>query len=429
MTLWSPGRKGKSTINDILLNDKKLEIKIMNKIKHVPYSTTDARKKIIFIQSRAVVGGPINVVRATACACKEFYETLVITGRAEKGEELAIDSLTKNGIRTIMVREIGEAINPFLDLLAMWKIYKIVKREKPSIVHTHTAKAGALGRLAAWLAGVPIIIHTFHGQHFEGYFPVMISRMLVIMERFLSKITTKIVAVSPKLSNELSYRYKIASSEKLSTIPIGIDLERFLKSYMDKGFLRNELQIDEQTIIIAIIGRLVPIKNHEMFLKEAKKVRFRSNKKLKFVVVGDGKLRDYLQLLVNKLGISNDTFFLGLRKDVEKIYADADIVVLTSKNEGLPFVLIEAMASGKPVVAAAVGGVSDVVKNGETGLLVKPSEEEIANGILKLINDDGLRVSMGQKGRKRVSTKFTEDSLVRDTLNLYKKLQSEINFG
>jgi len=326
-------------------------------------------------------------------------------------------------VKPVYVGELARSINPFKDLRALWKIYKVIKRERPLIVHTHTAKAGTLGRTAAILAGVPVRVHTFHGHVFDGYFNGLTARVFIFIERFLGRFTTKIVTVSNSVANDVTLKYNIVPKEKIRVIPLGFDLGRFFRSDENAAGLKKELGLPDDSLLVGIVGRLVPVKNHKMFLDMAKEAGAR---KTKFIIIGDGELRLELESYAKQIGMERDVIFLGWRRDLENIYAGLDVACLTSLNEGTPVSLIEAMASARPVVSTDVGGVKDIVKDGVNGRLVSSGDTAaFAKAVLDLLNDSGKRAKMGIAGRSFVKINYNKDRLIEDTKNLYEELLKE----
>ena len=339
--------------------------------------------KIVRIIARLNIGGPaINVVLLSEGLKDDGFETTLITGRVEESEgDMSYFALEK-GINPVIVNELARSISPIKDIKALCKIYRIIRKEQPDIVHTHTAKAGVVGRMAAILAGVPVKVHTFHGHVFEGYFSSLATKVFIAIERFLGRFTDKVVAVSNSVENDVSMRYNIVSKDKVAVIQLGFELEKFFEADKNKGRLRQELGLGSDVLLIGIVGRLVPVKNHKMFLDVVKKVP------AKFIIVGDGELRQELENYAAELGIRDKVVFLGWRRDLENIYVDLDVVCLTSLNEGTPVSLIEAMASARPVLATGVGGVRDIVKNNENGLLVQSNDVDGFNkALLSMLED------------------------------------------
>jgi len=385
-------------------------------------------KKVVRIIARLNIGGPaINTVLLSAGLDKFGFKTCLVAGTVGVNEGDMEYFAREHCVKPVIVNDLTREINVLKDLKALWKVYRIIRREKPDIVHTHTAKAGTLGRLAAILAGVPVKVHTFHGHIFDGYFSGLATKVFIAIERFLGRFTDKVVVVSNSVENDVSVRYNIISKGKVAVIKLGFELEKFFEADKNEGRLRQELGIGSDVLLIGIVGRLVPIKNHKMFFDTIKLLyakRYTLN--AKFIIVGDGELRHELENYAGGLGIKDKVVFLGWRRDLENIYADLDIVCLTSLNEGTPVSLIEAMASGKSVVATDVGGVRDIVKNNENGLLVQSNDVDGFNkALLNMLEDREKRLEMGRYGRKFVNENFRKERLIKDTENLYNSLLKE----
>ena len=387
------------------------------------------RIKVLRIITRQNIGGPaFQTILLTSHLDHNRFESILVKG-SEGKDEGDMDELAKSKkIELIYVKELSREISLRKDLIAFWKLYRIIRREKPDIVHTHTAKAGTLGRFAARLAGVPIVVHTFHGNIFEGYFSSLKSKLFLNIERLLASLSSKVIAISHSQKQAL-LKYKICNPGRISCIPLGLELEPFLNSEKKKGIFRKELNLDEGIPLIGIVARLVPIKGHIYFLEAAKLVS-QDFPSARFIVVGDGELRKKLMDLVTDLGIKDKVIFCGFRKNLADIYADLDIVVLSSLNEGLPVSIIEALTAKKAVVATEVGGVRDLVEHGVTGILVpKQDSKNLAQGILYLLKNPQECLKFGENGRKKVYPAFNYTRLVSDIEELYEDLVVKRGFS
>ena len=377
--------------------------------------------KIVRIIARLNVGGPaIHVILLSARLRAAGYETILVKGREAPSEGDMLDFARELDVRPVVVPELGREIRWWDDVLAFWKLFVIIRRERPDIVHTHTAKAGLLGRVAAWLAGVPLIVHTFHGHVFHGYFSPSRTRLFVALERWLARRTHRLVAVSERVRGEV-LAHGVGRPERFHVVPVGLDLKRFAECDSRRGEARAELGLSPDAPLVGIVARLVPIKRHELFLTAAAAVA-RRLPACRFLVVGDGERRHMLERLAADLGISDRVLFLGWRRDLERIYTDLDVAVLTSANEGSPVSLIEAMASGVPVIGPRVGGVPDVIDDGATGLVVPPDDaSSTADAIVRLLGDLELRRKMGAAARERALRLYAADRLVSDVAALYRE--------
>ena len=382
--------------------------------------------KILRIIARLNIGGPaIHTILLSDELKRLGYETVLVKGSEGEKEGNMMDLADSRGIKPVVVPELGREIGLINDIRAFLKLYKLIKKEQPDIVHTHTAKAGTLGRITAWLAGVPIIIHTFHGHVLTGYFGRLKSWCFIQIEKVLARISTRLITLSDKLKEEL-VGMGIGNHDRFEVIPLGLDLKPFLNSSEHKGEFRNEFGLSGDAVLIGIIGRLVPIKGHRLFLEAARSVISEfgiRNSELKFVIVGDGELRKELESYAEELGVAENVIFTGFRRDLPVIYADLDIVSLTSFNEGTPVSIIEAMASGKPVVAADVGGVSSLVKDSITGLLVRPGDtRSLTESLLWMVEKPEMREKMGAEGQRRIYPSHDISQLVENIGLLYSSL-------
>ncbi|HPS45662.1 MAG TPA: glycosyltransferase [Bacteroidales bacterium] len=390
--------------------------------------------KVLRIINRFNLGGPTyNAAYLTKYLSPEF-DTLLCGGTIDKTEGDATFIVYNLGIEPKIISEMHRSIDLQADYKAYLKIKSIISDFKPDIVHTHASKAGALGRLAAYRMGVPVILHTFHGHVFDKYFSSLSSNIYIQIERFLAKRSSKIIALSENQKNELAHKFKICSEDKIHVIPLGFDLDRFQENIQEKRkSFREDYKINDDEIAIAIIGRLVPIKNHELFLNVVKEGIKKSTKKLRFFIVGDGESKEVIMQKAKDLDLSftqdkqqsnkNLITFTSWIKEIDVVVAGVDIVMLTSLNEGTPVSIIEAQAGGKPVVSTNVGGIENVVIPGETAFL-SPSNESnpLVTNLLLLIDSEELRIKMAAKGWLHVKEKFHYNRLVNDTKKLYTDL-------
>ncbi len=380
------------------------------------------RAKILRIITRLSVGGSsIHTILLTAHLDKGDFKSILVKGCEGKDEGDLEDLLRTKEIQPIFIPQLVREISLRRDLVTFWRLYKLMLRERPDIVHTHSAKAGTLGRLAAKLAGVPIIIHTFHGHLFRGYFGPTKSRVVILAERLLALLSTKIIAVTQSQKEEL-FRYRIAPLNKLVSIPLGLELDSLQNLEREKGMFRSELGLNGDDALLGSIARLVPVKGHSFLFRAAKKV-IGAYPKAKFIIIGDGPLRSDLENLTRELDIQRNVIFCGFRKDLRKIYADLDIVILTSLNEGLPVAVIEAMASKKPVIAFEVGGVRDLIDPDVSGISIPFGEiDSLADSILFLLRNPAQRDRLGRNGQRKVYPRLNYQRLIGDVERLYYEL-------
>ncbi len=395
--------------------------------------------RVLRILNRLAVGGPVlNATYLTKYLAPQF-ESLLVVGEKEAHEKSAQYLADDLGIQCVTIAGMGRSVNPASDFFAYQKLKKLIKTYKPDIVHTHAAKPGALGRLAASAAGVPVILHTFHGHVFHSYFNSVKSQVFINAEKFLARKSDAIIAISNQQKKELVYDFKIAPEEKFRVVPLGFDLDRFQTNQEEKRKkFRTEFNVADDEIAIGIIGRLVPVKNHYLFLKAIKCVLDNSAKKIKAFIIGDGETRQDLENVASDVGIKfshqnsvahNDPLvFTSWRSDVDVINAGLDIVCLTSFNEGTPVSLIEAQASNKPIVSTRVGGIADIVVEGETALLSDLQDSEgFSNNLLQMVNHDALRSRLGNNSRQHVMERFSYQRLVTDMSCLYYELLEKKN--
>ncbi|MFZ1058678.1 MAG: glycosyltransferase family 4 protein [Candidatus Rokuibacteriota bacterium] len=375
---------------------------------------------------RLNIGGPaIHVITLTAGLDPTRFESILVTGTENPGEGSFLDLAVGRGIQPVIIPElINEATLKPRDLKALVALYRLIRTERPQIVDTHTAKAGFLGRLAAHLAGVPVVIHTYHGHVLHGYYGPLKTRLLRCMERVLARMTDRIIAVSEQVKRDL-VAYGVANPEKITVMPLGFELKPLLESARYRGGLRRELGLSNGAPLVGIVGRVFPIKNHRLFLDAAARVAA-EEKAARFVIVGDGVLRQKMEEHASALGIADRVIFTGWRRDLPRIYADLDVLVVSSDNEGTPVSAIEAMASGCPVVATRVGGLPDLIEEGETGYLVPPGDAlALAGAIQRLLRDREAACRMGQTAQARVGARFTAERLLKDVECLYNELLTQ----
>lgn len=389
--------------------------------------------KVLRILNRFNLGGPTyNASYLTRYLAPEF-KTLLIGGRAGENEEDSLFIPQSLGLEPLILENLKREISPYNDYKAYREIKKIIQEFKPDIVHTHASKAGALGRKAAHEAGIPAIVHTFHGHVFDSYFNGLISKYYVGVERRLARKSHAIIALSQNQKYDLLQRFSICEEEKLHIIPLGFDLNRFAENKKHKRkFLRDKYNIGEDEIVVTIVGRVVPIKNHDLFLNVAFRILKKTGKKVRFLIVGDGELLPGLLEKVKDAGYlysykerkpKTPFIFTSWMKEVDEILAGSDIVALSSLNEGTPVSLIEAQAAGKAIITTEVGGVKDIVQEGKTAILVPSADEDaFFEGLLRLIDDQYLCSEMSENGGNYAFERFHYQRMVDEMRILYNKL-------
>lgn len=391
--------------------------------------------RVLRIINRFNLGGPTYNAAYLSRYMPTDYQTLLIGGVKEPDEESSVYIVKNLGITPIIIPEMKRQINAHDDLVAYRKIAKIIRDFKPDIVHTHASKAGTVGRLAAIRNKVPVILHTFHGHVFHSYFNNSQTKFYVNIERGLAQRTSRIIAISEKQREELCDIFKIAPPDKFSVIPLGFDLQRFTE---DKELRRIEFRrhynIDDDEIAIAIVGRLAAVKNHKLFIDAIAAVKQQVNSKIRAFIIGDGELKTELQNQCNQLGLSfvntsenqinkADVTFTSWIKNVETAYPGIDIVAMTSLNEGTPVSLIEAQAACVPIVTTNVGGIENVVAQGDTAILAKNNNlEDFVAKLKMVVEDTALRTQMTANGWTFVKDKFHYTRLISDMDNLYREL-------
>ena len=387
-------------------------------------------KKILRIINRFNLGGPTYNAAYLTKYLEKDYETILIGGQHEESEKSSLHILDDLGLKPIIIPEMQRSLNPYKDQIALRKIIKIIKEFKPDIVHTHAAKAGALGRRAAYKMGVKQIYHTFHGHVFHSYFGNLKTKVFKEIEKNLAKKSTKIIAISEIQKKELSEIHRICPAEKIEVIPLGFDLTRF---NMDKDSKRKKFRkkwnLKENEIAIGIIGRLVPIKNHSFFIDSIKEIIKKSNFPIRAFIVGDGEEKHNLINYVRNINLdysldtSPATFhFTSWIKEIDEVNSGMDIICLTSLNEGTPVSLIEAQANGKPIVSTKTGGIKNIVLENKTALLSENNDlNSFSQNLLSLVNNSEKRQLFSKYGLEK-SEEFHYSKLIYNIKNLYENL-------
>jgi glycosyltransferase involved in cell wall biosynthesis len=351
----------------------------------------------------------------------ERYESVLLIGATGPGEGSFEARAHERGLDVRSIPGLGPVPRPLDDLRALVALMRHVRRFRPDIVHTHTAKAGILGRLAArlTLGRAPIVIHTYHGHVLRGYFGPRTEAVYRLLERVLGRLSTRLIGVSPATVDEL-VDLRVAPRRQFTALPIGLDLERFFAVGPAADGLRGALGAGPDTLIATFVGRLVPIKRVDVLIDAVEQARARGAD-VRLAIVGDGELRAALEAQAAPLG--DAVAFLGFRDDIAEIAAATDLAVLSSDNEGTPVALIEAAAAGVPALATEVGGVADIVLDGQTGLLVAPGDVEgLAAALVRAAGDRaGLR-RMGAAAREHVAARYGAARLVDDIDGLYTEL-------
>ena len=388
--------------------------------------------RILRILNRFNLGGPTYNAAYLSKYMPSEFETLLIGGQKAESEASSLHITEDLGLDPIVIPTMLRELNPKKDYESYLKIKEIIADFKPDIVHTHASKAGALGRLAAINSDVPHLVHTFHGHVFHGYFNPVKTKMYKTVERYLAKKTDRIVTISNIQKTELGVEHRICPLDKIEVIPLGFDLDRFqVNQEENRNTFRIKYQLKEDTVAIGIIGRLVPIKNHELFLKGIQFIKKNSKIKIQAFIIGDGESRNTIEEQAKKLGLSFDNkantgvdiLFTSWIKKVDAALSGLDLVALTSLNEGTPVSLIEAQAAEKAIVTTNVGGIENVVLPNKSALLSEIDDENgFCENLIKLVDDSIMRMEFSKAGKDFVFSNFHYNRLVKDTSELYHKI-------
>lgn len=382
-----------------------------------------AKIRVGHVITRLSRGGAMeNTLHTVRLAHPERYEAGLITGTVGKNEIAMEDQAAKAGVSLIRIPELVRHPAPWNDWRAYRALVRLFREKRYHIVHTHTSKAGFLGRMAAAKAGVPIVVHTPHGHIFDGYFPKPVTWFYTQLERLAARHTDRFIALTHRGIAE-HVQQRIGRPDQWLAIFSGIDITPFDQAHELRSPARKALGIQPSDILIGAVGRLEPVKGFTYFVEAAHAVAY-AEPRARFLVAGDGSLTKELQQQALPLG--DRIRFLGLRDDVPALMAAMDIFVLPSVNEGMGRVVLEAGAAGVPVVAARVGGVPDVVADGVTGLLTPPRDAAaLARAIVELARDPKRRAAMGAAGRDFVVPAYSIETMVKEIEALYERLVSD----
>ena len=419
--------------------------------------------KVVRVIARLNMGGPArHVAWLTAATQRAGIESLLVAGVVPPGEDDMTYFALEQGVTPVIIPEMSREISA-KDILTVWKLYRLFLRERPDIIHTHTAKAGTVGRVAGWLyrwltpaalMGRPrrcSIVHTYHGHIFHSYYGPFKTKLFLTIERILARMTDRVVVISQQQYNEIHKEFGVGRGGQFALIqegqfviiPLGLDLKIYSEWEKWRQAARNDLGLGETELAVGIVGRLTKIKNHAFFLDAAARYKqlFGSietanekQQRIRFIIIGDGQLRNSLEEQARSLGLQDDVIFTGLRNDPENFYSALDVVALTSLNEGTPLTLIEAMANARPVIATAVGGVVDLLgicdsKATEAYVIcehgigvTKHDVDAFSQGLKFLLERETLRREMGERGRAFVEKSHSKERLVADVVALYEEL-------
>jgi glycosyltransferase involved in cell wall biosynthesis len=373
------------------------------------------------------MGGPaLHVSYLTHGLAPLGYDTTLVAGELARGED-SMDFVARElGVEVVHVPQLHREISPLYDSVSIKRLIEEIRRVRPHILHTHTAKAGAVGRTAALLAGdakPPVIVHTFHGHVLRGYFGPFRTRVFRETERKLARHTTRLIAVGPQVRDDL-VALGVAPPEKFTVIRLGIDLGKRVPNSGARAELRRLYGVPEDRFVIAWIGRMTAIKRVPDIVHAFAQLR-RRDIEATLCLIGDGPDREATERLAHELGVMRDTLFTGYQRDIGAYYSFVDVVTLASVNEGTPVVAIEALAAGRPVVATRVGGVPDVVREGEDGILVDQGDiGALAAALERLAVHPELRARFAESGPVNVIPRYRVERLVGDVDALYRELLS-----
>ncbi|MFQ5536413.1 MAG: glycosyltransferase [Gemmatimonadota bacterium] len=388
-------------------------------------SGTDRSPALIHrVIARLNVGGPaMHVVNLTSAMNRGPWRTRLLAGSVMETEGDMEYYAGERGVEVTHIRGLSREISPMADLGTLWALYRWFRRERPAVVHTHTAKAGTLGRLAAILAGVPVRIHTFHGHVLGGgYFSPARTRFFLAVERWLARATQRLVVLTRAQAQEMAEDLRVAPREKFAVVPLGLELRRFAER--DREAVRREtrarLGIADGVKVVGMVGRMVPIKNHELFL-EAMAL---TDPEIEAMVVGSGERASYLKEYADARGVGDRIRWLGWRSDLEDLYPAMDVVALTSHDEGTPVALLEAMAAGCRVAARDVGGVGEVLAEVEKPTGAPPGallpRSSGAEAWARALEEEAGREPLESRVREYVARSFSVERLARDMDALYR---------
>ena len=377
--------------------------------------------RILRVVARLNIGGPaIHVTLLSHTLSEPKYKSLLVAGKIEEGEGDMSYLADSFNVERRIISDLGRSVDLKGDLRSLWQMWKIMRDFKPDVVHTHTAKAGFIGRLVAWVARVPVSVHTFHGHVLSGYFGPLKTRVFLALEQIAARMCDRVLTLTPSLKNELAHKFHVCPEDKIQVLSLGLDLERFYRKPRKAGEFLEAWGLSQEHSVIGIVGRMVPIKNHKLFA-EAAAIVAKEKPEARFVVIGDGETRQEFTQQIEDLGLSEKFVLTGWHNQLELVYSDLDVLVLCSNNEGTPVSIIESLTSGCPVLSTDVGGVSELLRNGELGKLVPPKDPlALAEGILAILEGDSPDVD-----RLEIREAYGIERLTEDLDKLYLDLLEE----
>ena len=386
------------------------------------------RPKVVRVITRLNIGGPaIHTLLLTREMAALDYRTVLVAGTCEP-EDGDMSYLLQAADSVRWVPELSRSVRPWRNLKALWRLWRLLRCERPTIVHTHTAMAGCLGRLAAVLSGAPIVIHTFHGNSLNEYFSRFRAGVFRRVEQLLARFTDALCVVSPQQARELSAKFHVAPAHKFHVVPLGLELDDYFGLRPPTG---------TGPLTVGWFGRMVPVKNIELLTATIETALQRSPD-MRFVIAGDGPDRSALMRILDRFG--GRVEWLGWQREILPAMARCDVVLQTSRNEGTPVALIQGMAAARPFVSTAVGGVVDMVTGGAqratggarwyaNGVLTEADATTLADALEALAKDRTLVSRMGLAGRALASRQYRKETLVGNVDALYRELLRKKNLG
>jgi len=369
--------------------------------------------RVLHVITRLDVGGSTeNTVISVTRMPRTKFSCSLISGQTTDPPPSLAESLSQAGVPWIQVRHLRRPVNPISDCRTLWQLHRAIRQMRVDIVHTHSSKAGFLGRLAAQMAGVPHIVHTPHGHVFEGYFSPVATRAFIALERLAARWTDRIITLSDEEARD-HLKLGIGRLKQFVTIPSGVDLEPVTAA--------PPVRLVSGGLVIGAVARLVPIKGLQHLVDAAPEI-LRQCSDARFLLVGDGEMRPALEAQARALGLSDRIVFAGYREDIPSVIAGMDIVALPSINEGMGRVLVMAMALGKPIVATKVGGVPELLGEGDAGVLVPPGDPRaLADAICALLENPARAHALGEAGRRR-APRYSVETMVSALAKLYQEV-------
>jgi len=380
---------------------------------------------VIHIITRLIVGGAQeNTIYTAELLDKKRFNASIISGPQTGSEGSLIEEARARDVQIKIMPSLLREISPLNDVITMINLVRIFRQEPIDIIHTHSSKAGIIGRLAAHIAGIPIIIHTVHGWSFHDFMSPIIRQIYIILERWAASFTDAIIVVTQK-DIQKGLDAHIGKPEKYHLIRSAIPMEQFKPNQSTRDYQRNQFNIPTEAIIIGNVGRFSPQKNPFDWIKIAGQIG-RKNPQVYFLLVGDGPLRKEVEIQIEKEKLSNRFILTGLRRDVPELLSVMDIFLITSLWEGLPRVILQAMSMRLPIVANRADGASEVIQNGVNGFLCEPGTIDCAvKACQKLVSNPTLRHELGEKGYNTVCKEFDLDRMIKQIEQLYTDILSK----